>query len=122
MTELIYSSVTHLTEQLRRKAISSVELTNAYLSRIETVNPKLNAVVQLAAETVLKEAAEADKRKKEMEDVANVQRLRKKKAENAKAATNTVNQVVTHDSRYLDAAPTNTVQKNGYPKEIGIAD
>ncbi|MEM7030027.1 MAG: amidase [Chloroflexota bacterium] len=60
MTELIYSSVVNQAEQIRRKAISSVELTKAYLARIKAVNAKLNAVVQLAAETALKEATEAD--------------------------------------------------------------
>jgi amidase len=43
-----------------KKEVSSVEIVNAYLTRIETVNPKLNAVVQLTAGTALKQAKEAD--------------------------------------------------------------
>ena len=45
---------------LRRKELSSRELTEALLARIEAVNPGLNAVVQLRAEQALAEAAAAD--------------------------------------------------------------
>ena len=40
--------------------VSSRELTEAVLRRIEAVNPQLNAVVELRAEQALEEAARAD--------------------------------------------------------------
>jgi amidase len=46
--------------RLRRRELSSRELTEALLARIEAVNPGLNAVVQLRAERALAEAAAAD--------------------------------------------------------------
>lgn len=60
MSELIYKSVSELIKLIRKKEISSEELVKACLERIEEVNPKLNAVVQLRAEQALEEAREAD--------------------------------------------------------------
>ena len=45
---------------LRRGELSSEAVTGAYLDRIEAINPKLNAVVHLRREAVLREAREAD--------------------------------------------------------------
>jgi amidase len=45
---------------LRRKEISSRELTEMLLERIDSVNPALNAVVELRPEAALQEAATAD--------------------------------------------------------------
>jgi amidase len=45
---------------LRDRELSSRELTQALVARIEAVNPRLNAVVQLRAEEALAEAAAAD--------------------------------------------------------------
>jgi amidase len=45
---------------LRHKEISSRELTELLLARIEAVNPALNAVVELRPEAALQEAAAAD--------------------------------------------------------------
>ena len=61
MEDLIFASVTDLAQAIRTKDVSSLEVVKAYLARIEAVNPSLNAVVQLASETALKEAGEADK-------------------------------------------------------------
>src|SRR5437870_10376625 len=47
--ELIYVSASALAKAIRAKEVSSEEVVNAYLQRIEAVNPKLNAVVQLTA-------------------------------------------------------------------------
>ncbi|EIT68509.1 MULTISPECIES: amidase [Hydrocarboniphaga] len=58
--DILYTSATRLAAMIGSKQISSVELTKAYLARIEAVNPKLNAVVTLCAERALQEAAEAD--------------------------------------------------------------
>ena len=60
MDELIFSSATHLAEAIRDKKVSSAEVVDACVRRIEEVNPKLNAVVQLNAETARSQAREAD--------------------------------------------------------------
>jgi amidase len=57
---LFYSSTTALAQAIRKKEISSEELVKACLARIEAVNPKLNAVVQLGAERALSQARQAD--------------------------------------------------------------
>ena len=59
--ELIFASATEQAKAIREKRISSVELTQACLNRIAQVNPKLNAVVQLTAETALAEARAVDR-------------------------------------------------------------
>jgi len=59
--ELIFASATEQAKAIRDKQISSEELVRACIKRIEEVNPKLNAVVQLPAETALGQAREADK-------------------------------------------------------------
>ncbi|MEE8567387.1 MAG: amidase, partial [Anaerolineales bacterium] len=55
-----YASATALAQRIRAKDVSSEEIVNACLQRIEAVNPRLNAVVQLAADTARAEAREAD--------------------------------------------------------------
>ncbi len=60
MEELIYASATELARAIRSKEISSEEILTAYLQRIEKVNPKLNAIVQLMAEEALAQARKAD--------------------------------------------------------------
>jgi amidase len=60
MDELIYASATELARAIRAKEISSEEVVEAYLERIEKVNPKLNAVVQLTADAARVQAREAD--------------------------------------------------------------
>ncbi|MEU0789077.1 amidase [Amycolatopsis sp. NPDC005961] len=47
-TELIWSDATALTELIRTKKVSSVEVVRAHLDRIEATNPKVNAIVTLA--------------------------------------------------------------------------
>ena len=49
-----------LAAALRRGELSSLDVTRACLDRIEAVNPRLNAVVQLRAEAALAEARRAD--------------------------------------------------------------
>jgi aspartyl-tRNA(Asn)/glutamyl-tRNA(Gln) amidotransferase subunit A len=51
-----------LAERLRRREISSLELTRHFLNRIESLNPGLNAIITLTAEQALKDAAAADAR------------------------------------------------------------
>lgn len=60
MDDLIYSSAKSIAQAIRDKEVSSVEAVEAHLERIEEVNPKLNAVVQVVAERALEEAREAD--------------------------------------------------------------
>src|SRR5207248_9792799 len=60
MDELIYASATSLAQAIRNKRVSSQEVVEAYIHRIEAVNPQLNAVVQLTADTALTQARQAD--------------------------------------------------------------
>ncbi len=60
MEELLYASATSLARQIRDREISSEEVVQAHLRRIEGVNTRLNAVVQLAAEQALEAARAAD--------------------------------------------------------------
>jgi amidase len=59
--ELVFASASEQAKAIREKQISSEELTRACIKRIEEVNPKLNAVVQLPAATALAQAREADR-------------------------------------------------------------
>ncbi len=52
--------LTALAAGLRRGELSSEAVTRAYLDRIDAINPKLNAVVQLRREAALLEARRAD--------------------------------------------------------------
>jgi amidase len=56
----LFRSATDAAQAVRRKELSSRELTEMLLSRIEAVNPALNAVVELRRETALQEAVDAD--------------------------------------------------------------
>ena len=58
--EVHNSSVMAHRKAIRRGEISSEELVQVYLDRIEEVNPALNAVVQVRAEEALAEARLAD--------------------------------------------------------------
>lgn len=51
-----------LSEKLRKKEISSVELTNSVYDRIESVEPKVEAYLTLNKEAALKSAAEIDRK------------------------------------------------------------
>lgn len=54
------STISSLSAQLRAKSISSVELTNAYISEIEKLNPAINAYVHTEFERALEMAKNAD--------------------------------------------------------------
>jgi len=58
--QLAYESATTVAEAIRTKQVSSVELTKLMLERIEKLNPKINAIVTVTAESALRRAAEAD--------------------------------------------------------------
>lgn len=59
--DFLYSPVSVIARALREKDISSTELVTSYLQRIENVNPWLNAVVTIVAESALAKANAADK-------------------------------------------------------------
>jgi len=60
MHELLSRSATQIAAAIREREVSSEEITRAALERIDEVNPKLNAVVVLAADRALEEARAAD--------------------------------------------------------------
>lgn len=60
MTDIIYRSAAQQARAIRAGEISSEALVRACLERIAAVNPKLNAVVQIAAEDALEQARAAD--------------------------------------------------------------
>jgi len=60
MDEVIYVSASSLAQAICAKEVSSEEVVDAYLQRIEAVNPKLNAVVQVTAGAARTQAREAD--------------------------------------------------------------
>ncbi len=60
MQEIIFASATALARAIREKQVSSQEVVDAYLKRIEVINPALNSVVQVRAEAARDEARQAD--------------------------------------------------------------
>ncbi len=60
--DLLDSNLKTLTAALAKRQVSSVELTRAYLARIERLNPRLNAFVTLDPEASLAQAEAADRR------------------------------------------------------------
>jgi aspartyl-tRNA(Asn)/glutamyl-tRNA(Gln) amidotransferase subunit A len=58
--ETLYAPVSELAAQIRARKLSPVELTEAYLQRLETVGRRLNAVAYVMRETALKEARAAE--------------------------------------------------------------
>lgn len=60
MDDLIYQSAKRLAEAIQHRDISSVELVTACISRIEAVNPAINAVVQKTFDRALDQARQAD--------------------------------------------------------------
>ncbi|MCL5057514.1 MAG: amidase [Actinobacteria bacterium] len=62
MDNITRASAAGLAQAIRARKVSSEEAVDAYLKRIESINPALNAVVQLRAEAALAEARQADAR------------------------------------------------------------
>jgi len=60
MSELTFLSAVSMAEQICRKKLSPIELVEAHLARIEKLNPKLNAFVQVDAEGAHRQAREAE--------------------------------------------------------------
>ncbi|MFI6295196.1 amidase [Nonomuraea sp. NPDC050790] len=60
MTDLHYLTATEMSRLLRAREIGAVELLQAHLDRIEQVNPRVNAIVTLAAEQAMDTARALD--------------------------------------------------------------
>jgi aspartyl-tRNA(Asn)/glutamyl-tRNA(Gln) amidotransferase subunit A len=58
--DLLFSSVRRLGTLIRSRKTSSLELTQAYLDRLETLGPKLGALVTLTRDLALSQARRAD--------------------------------------------------------------
>lgn len=61
MTQLTDLTITHALEKLRAKAITSVELTRAYLDQIEKLDPTIKAYLTVTADGAIQQAEAADK-------------------------------------------------------------
>ena len=60
MSELTFLPAVSMAQQIREKKLSPVELVEAHLARIEKLNPKLNAFVQVDAARALEQARHAE--------------------------------------------------------------
>jgi Asp-tRNA(Asn)/Glu-tRNA(Gln) amidotransferase A subunit family amidase len=60
MTDLTFLSTVEMSRQIRGREISPVELADAHLAKIERLNPKLNAFVQVEPERVRQRAQAAE--------------------------------------------------------------
>ena len=58
--ELCFLSIAQLGEQIRKRTVSPVEITQAYLTRAQTLDPKLNSYITVTAERALQEAKAAE--------------------------------------------------------------
>ena len=58
--EICYLSAKELVERIRSKDLSAVDVMQAHLSRIERINPTVNAIVTLLPEQALARAKAAD--------------------------------------------------------------
>jgi aspartyl-tRNA(Asn)/glutamyl-tRNA(Gln) amidotransferase subunit A len=58
--ELCFLSIAQLADQIKRRTISPVEVTQAYLDRIQVVDAKLNSYISVTAEQALQEANRAE--------------------------------------------------------------
>ena len=56
MHDLNFLSAVSMAERIRRRKLSPVELVEAHLTRIQELNPRLNAFVQVDAEGARRQA------------------------------------------------------------------
>jgi len=61
MTELAWLPVTQLARLLRARKISSVELTQYFLDRLERLAPRYHALAELTRDRALEQARRADR-------------------------------------------------------------
>ncbi|AKM82015.1 TPA: Asp-tRNA(Asn)/Glu-tRNA(Gln) amidotransferase subunit GatA [Candidatus Berkelbacteria bacterium] len=62
--ELYQLTLLEASDLLKNEEITSVELTEAFLRRIENINPKIDAYLEVFTDTALKEAKESDERRR----------------------------------------------------------
>ena len=60
LEEVAFWPLTHLARLVETRQVSSLELTDMYLARLERLNPVLNCVVTLTADRARQQAQEAD--------------------------------------------------------------
>ena len=60
MTDILFRSAAEVALMVRRREVSSRELTELLLARIEAVNPAVNAVVEVDRDSALRAADAAD--------------------------------------------------------------
>jgi Asp-tRNA(Asn)/Glu-tRNA(Gln) amidotransferase A subunit family amidase len=60
MPELVFETAASVARMIREKKVSSIEVVDAYLRRIEQVNPLLNAYIHVDAEGARRQARAAD--------------------------------------------------------------
>ena len=60
--ELYNLTIHELSEKLRKKELTSSELTEVFLKRIDAVEIKIKAYITIAKDDAVKQAKEADKR------------------------------------------------------------
>ncbi|MEP7199268.1 MAG: amidase [Chloroflexota bacterium] len=60
-TDLFFATATDLGKLLRRKKVSSVELTTTFLDRLEQFGPQYNALAELTRDLALAQARKADR-------------------------------------------------------------
>jgi len=60
-SSLVFASVTELSKLLRKRKVSSVELTRLFLKRLESLGPTYNALAELTPELALTQARKADR-------------------------------------------------------------
>jgi len=61
MRALNFLSAVSMAERIRRKELSPVELVESHLTQIEGLNPRLNAFVQIDAESARRQARAAER-------------------------------------------------------------
>jgi len=61
LDDLAFRTIPQLADLIRRRVVSSVELTTLYLDRLERYNPSLNCVVHLTADRALAQARDLDR-------------------------------------------------------------
>ena len=59
-SDIPFLTATELSEQIRSRAVSPVDAVEAYLDRIEALNPKLNSYITVLADDALKAAQQAE--------------------------------------------------------------
>src|SRR5215467_14938542 len=59
-SDLVFKTAAQLGSLIRRKEVSPVEVTRAFLDRIDAINPELNAFISVIHEQALEQARKAE--------------------------------------------------------------